>query len=174
MFRCGSYIIEVSSMYAKTWSGDWYARILERVQQLGFATVTQYAAARVGVSLIDLAEELGQDDVAGIQIMDMLVEEAVRTNTIPRVLRDLFVRELRWALPQGWRAPLDDEARSEVAGALARWEVELKAHLPDEEVTFTAGQDFMNAELPVGWLPDGPDDPVIVAFVDRCLGRAPS
>jgi hypothetical protein len=32
----------------------------------------------------------------------------------------------------------------------------------------------MDAEFPTGWLPEGPDDPVIVAFVDRCLGQAPS
>ncbi len=77
------------------------------------------------------------------------------------------------AIPQGWKSPLDDAARSEIAGALARWETELEDHL-DKPATFTAGQDFMNAELPTGWLPEGPDDPVIVAFVDRCLGRTPS
>ncbi len=76
-----------------------------RVQRLGFATVTQYAGARVGIPLVDLAKELGQDDVVGIQIMNMLVEEAVRSNTVRHALRDLFVRELRWALPQGWSSP---------------------------------------------------------------------
>ena len=161
-------------MYAKTWSGDWHARILERVQRIGFATVTQYAGARVGIPLVDLAKELGPDDVAGIQIMNLLIEEAVRSNTIRHALRDLFVRELRWALPQGWSSPLDDEARSEVAGALARWEIELRSHLPDEDSIFAAGQGLLNAELPAGWFPEGPNDPVIVAFVDRCLGRAPS
>ena len=160
-------------MFEKTWSGDWHARVLERVQQRGFTTVTQYAADRVGVDLVELAEELGPDDVAADQIMCLLIEDAVRTKTVPRMLRDLFVRELREALPQGWRSPLDDEARSEVARALARWETELEDHL-DKPATFTAGQDFMNAELPTGWLPDGPNDPVIVAFVDRCLGRVPS
>jgi hypothetical protein len=53
------------------------------------------------------------------------------------------------------------------------WETELQDYL-DETRTLTAGQDLMNAELPDGWLPDSPDDPVIIAFVDRCLGRAPS
>lgn len=40
--------------------------------------------------------------------------------------------------------------------------------------THDPGQDLLNAELPTGWLPDDPDDPVIIAFVDRCLGRVPS
>lgn len=159
--------------FGKTWSGDWHSRILERVRLRGFETITQYTNDRVGVSLLVLAAELGPDDVAAAQLRSMLVDEAVRTNTVPRVLRDLFVRELRAALPQGWTHPLDDESRSRVIGALARWETELEEHL-EEELTFTAGRGLLNTELPTGWLPEGPDDPVIVSFVDRCLGRAPS
>jgi hypothetical protein len=160
-------------MYQKTWTEDWHTRILERVHRLGFDSVTQYAADRVGVSLVDLARELGSDDVAGIQVMHMLLEEAIRTNTVSRLLRDLLVRELRQALPQGWESPLDDTFRSKLARALGRWEIELKHYLHDEP-TFIAGQALMDAELPTGWLPAGPDDPIIVAFVDRCLGRTPS
>ena len=164
--------------FAKTWSGDWHGRILERVQQHGFETVTQYADQHPGVSLIALADELGSDDVAAAQIRSILVVEAVRTRTVPRALRDLFVRELRRSLPQGWKYPLADASRSEVAGALADWQTDLEVedHLDcfDDESMFAAGQDFLNAELPAGWLPEGPDDPVIIAFVDRCLGRVPS
>jgi hypothetical protein len=164
--------------YEKTWSGDWHRRILERVRQRGFETITQYASERPGVSLLILAEDLGPDDVAAVQIRSILVEEAMRTRTVPRALRDLFVRELRESLPEGWKYPLDDASRCEVAGALATWKTELKLedHLEcfDDEMTFKAGQDLMNAELPAGWLPEGPDDPVIIAFVDRCLGRVPS
>jgi hypothetical protein len=164
--------------FEKSWSGDWHSRILERVHQHGFETVTQYASERPGVSLLVLAKELGPDDVAAVQIRSILVEEAIRTRTVPRTLRDLFVRELRESLPEGWKYPLDDASRCEVAGALATWKTELKVedHLDcfNEEMTLKAGQDLMNAELPTGWLPEGPDDPVIVAFVDRCLGCVPS
>jgi hypothetical protein len=159
--------------FEKTWSGDWHSRILARVRQRGFENVTQYANARVGASLLVLADELGPDDIAAAQLESMLVEEAIRTNSIPRALRDLFVRRLRAGLPEGWKHPLDEKSRFEVAGALADWKSEIKGHL-DEDRTFAAGQALLNAELPPGWLPDGPDDPIIVAFVDRCLGRAPS
>lgn len=152
---------------------DWRARVLGRVQQLGFKTVTAYAADRVGISLVNLAEELGSEDVAGIQVMWMLVEEASRYHTVPRALRDLVVRGLREVLPRGWRHPLDDDARVRVAGALSRWATELQPHL-DITLTLKASKDLLNAELPTGWLPDGPDDPIIVAFVERCLGRVPS
>jgi hypothetical protein len=148
------------------------------VRQRGFETVTQYASERPGISLIVLANELGVEDIAATQLRSLLVEEAIRTRTVPRVLCDLLVRELHYALPHGWEHPLDDTSQSEVAGALARWETELEVthHLDcfDGEATFKAGQDLMNAELPTGWLPQGPDDPVIVAFVERCLGHVPS
>lgn len=164
--------------FQKTWSGDWHGRILERVRQRGFETVTQYASDRPGASLIALANELGPGEVAATQIRSLLVEEAIRTHTVPNVLRDLLVRELHYALPRGWKYPLDDESQSKVARALARWETDLQIthHLDcfDVEMTFNAGQDLMSADLPTGWLPEGPDDPVIVAFVERCLGRAPS
>ncbi len=160
--------------FDKTWSGDWHGRILERVRQRGFENVTQYASARIGVSLLVLADEIGPDDIAADQLESILVEEAIRTNTIPYVLRDLLVRGLREAIPQGWKHPLDERSRFQVVGALVDWEVDLKDHLVDHETVSTVGQEFLNAELPTGWLPDGPDDPVITAFVDRCLGRSPS
>ena len=164
--------------FEKAWSGDWHGRILERVSERGFQTVTRYASERPGVSLRVLARELGSGDVAAAQIRSILVAEALRTGTVPRVVRDLFVRELRQSLPDGWKHPLDGAARSGVAGALATWlaELRLAEHLRcfDDEVMFEAGQNLMNADLPPGWLPEGPDDPVITTFVDRCLGRLPS
>jgi hypothetical protein len=161
---------------AKIWSGDWHGRILERVHARGFATVTQYAEANPDVSLLVLAEDLGPDDVASGQIRSILVDEAVQIGSVSRLLRDLFVRELCYSLSHGWRHPLDAKARARVARVLAFWRAELEFEdlldCIDEESLLKAGQDFMDAERPTGWLPDGPDDPVIIAFVERCLRRA--
>jgi hypothetical protein len=159
--------------FARTWSGDWHGRILERVRLRGFETATEYANARPGVPLVTLAQELGSDDIAAAQLRSVLLAEATGSNAVPRQLRDLFVRELREALPRGWSNPLDDESRSSVAGAYADWWAELKDHL-DHAASTEAARDLLDAELSPGWLPDGPDDPVIVAFVNRCLGHAPS
>lgn len=159
------------NIHPQPWSGDWRARVIERVQLLGFENVIEYAANRVRVSLVTLAKELGSDDVAGAQIMYMLLEEAIRKDTLPRILRDLLIRMVSEALPQGWKHPLSDESRFAVAGAVSDWYAELQEHL-DREATISAGRDLLEAELPDGWLPDCPDDPIIVAFVDHCLGRA--
>ena len=162
----------------KAWSGDWHDRILERVHERGFKTVTQYAGERPGVSLVVLAKELGMDDGAALQFRSILLVEGLRTRTLPRALRDLFVRELRESLPEGWTHPPDADSRARVAGTAARWQTmtEIGEDLDcfDEGMTFKASQDLMQAELPARWLPEGPDDPVIIAFVDRCLGRLPS
>ena len=159
--------------YEKTWSGGWPARILKRVKARGFRSVTEYARRRTGVPLLALARELGADDVAAYQIRCLLIQEALRSKAIPRMARDLFERELRKALPEGWQQPLDDATRFEVVGAISGWYAELQDHL-DHTATMAAGKELLNVELPAGWLPEGPDDPVIVAFVGRCLGRAPS
>lgn len=159
--------------YEKTWSGDWHGRLLDRVREHGFKSVTDYANNRVGVSLLALADELGPDDIAGAQVQALLLEEATRANAVPRLLRDLFVRELRYRLPEGWKRPLDDRSRYEVIAAIAGWSAELRDYI-DKDAKAAARRALLDAELPPGWLPDGPDDPVIISFVDRCLGRAPS
>jgi hypothetical protein len=159
--------------YAKTWSGDWHGRILERVRQRDFETATEYVSSRPGVSLVSLAEELGPDDVAAAQLRSVLLDEAERSNTVSRLLCDLLVRELRDRLPEGWKHPRSDDSRFRAAAAIAAWTAEFR-DLLDQGAKLAAGKAFLDAELPTGWLPEGPDDPVIAAFVDRCLGRQPS
>ena len=73
--------------YEKAWSGDWHGRI-------------------------PLAHELGSGDIAGAQIQALLLEEAIRSNTVPHLLRDLFVRGLRHRLPQDWSSPTAPTIRS--------------------------------------------------------------
>jgi hypothetical protein len=157
--------------FERTWSGDWHGRILERVRQCGFNTAN--ANDRVGVPLLTLAHDLGPDDIAAAQLQSVLLDEAQRTNTVPRLLRDLLVRELHYRLPEGWTNPLDDRTRYEVVAAIAAWWAEFRDHL-DAEGKAAARRALLEMDLPVGWLPEGPNDPVIVAFVDRCLGRQPS
>jgi hypothetical protein len=164
--------ISVSSS-PRPWSDDWYGRLLERVHQRGFQTVTQYVGERPGVSLIVLADELGPGDVLAGQIRAIFIEDAIRTHTLPYALRDLIDRELRRALPQGWPSRRDKATRAALSDAIANWQYDVKKHL-DGWTRIQAAQALMDAELPAGWLPDGPDDPVLIAYVDRCLGGTPS
>lgn len=157
--------------FAKTWSGDWHTRISERVRERGYLNVTNYAGDRPGVPLLELAYQLGPDDVAAAQIRCVLIEEAVRSKTIPRMTRDLFARELFAALPLGWTNPLDETTRSEVAGAIADWHSEL-ADFIDRDAMRAAGREFLASQLPTGWRPTGSDDAILVALARRCLRGA--
>jgi hypothetical protein len=49
----------------------------------------------VGLALVMLADELGSDHIAADQLQSVLLDEAQLINTVPRLLRDLLVRELR-------------------------------------------------------------------------------
>jgi len=50
------------------WQGNWVARLCERVRERGYDSLTAFAEARPTASLVTLAEELGPDDVAGVQV----------------------------------------------------------------------------------------------------------
>jgi hypothetical protein len=61
----------------------WWYRVRER----GYESLTAFAEARPTASLVELAEELGPDDVAGVQVFSGLVAEAERNNQVTRPVR---------------------------------------------------------------------------------------
>jgi hypothetical protein len=103
-----------------------------------------------------LAEELGPDDVAGVQVLSELLAEAEQRKQVTRCVRDVLVRELSERLPNGWPAVLDGDARFEIALALSSW----TANAPEshEERVRQAGDALLAHPPPTGWRPLGPDD----------------
>ncbi|AGC42207.1 hypothetical protein MYSTI_00858 [Myxococcus stipitatus DSM 14675] len=143
----------------RSWRGNWKARVAERVRERGYDSVTAFAEARPTATLVALAEELGPDDVAGVQIYDGLVEEAVRSHQVTRLARGQLVRELWDCLPDGWPAVMDDDNRFNVAKALAMWSEVLPDTHREQAVR---AKDVLRANPPpAGWLPLGPDDELL-------------
>jgi hypothetical protein len=105
----------------RSWQGNWKVRLYERVRERGYSSLTAFAQARPTASLVALAEELGPNDVAGVQVLSGLLAEAERHKRVTRFERDVLVRMLSQELPEGWPAVLDDANRFKVAKALARW-----------------------------------------------------
>src|SRR6187431_523703 len=99
----------------RSWQGNWKVRLYERVRERGYDSLTAFADARPTASLAALAEELGPDDVAGVQVFSGLVAEAERNNQVTRLVRGQLVRKLCTCLPNGWPAMLDDANRFKVA-----------------------------------------------------------
>jgi hypothetical protein len=141
------------------WRGNWKDRLYERVRELGYDSLTAFAQAHPTASLVELAKELGEDDVAGVQVFRGLLVEAEQRNQVTRLVREQLVRELSQHLPNGWPAVLDDTNRFDIAHALARW----STYTP---VTHKARVDQVGDALlatppPPGWRPLGPDDELL-------------
>src|SRR5262245_18824173 len=73
-------------------------RIVDRVTALGFASLADYIAARIGVPYTDLADELG-DNVLGMHVAALQMRDARDRRA---AAADALVRALRQVLPNGW------------------------------------------------------------------------
>jgi hypothetical protein len=143
----------------RSWQGNWKARLYERVRDRGYDSLTAFAEARPTASLVALAEELGPDDVAGVQVFSGLVAEAERNNQVTRLVRGQLVRELCACLPNGWPAVLDDANRFDVAHALGSWiAFTPETHKERARQVRTA---LLATPPPPGWRPLGPDDELL-------------
>ncbi len=143
----------------RAWQGNVKARLYERVRERGYDSLTAFAEARPTASLAALADELGPDDIAAVQVFSGLVAEAERSRKVTRLVRGQLVRELSQRLPNGWPTVLDDENRLKVAVALARW----STYTPEthEERVKKAGDALLATPPPPGWRPLGPDDELL-------------
>jgi hypothetical protein len=143
----------------EAWRGDVKARLYERVRERGYDSLTAFAEARPAIPLYVLADELGKDDVAAVQVLSGLLAEAEQRKQVMRFVRDVLVRELAEGLPNGWPAVLDDANRFEVAMALGRW----SAYTPEthEERVKQVGDALLATPPPPGWRPLGPDDALL-------------
>ncbi|HEX8706063.1 MAG TPA: NUDIX hydrolase [Myxococcaceae bacterium] len=143
----------------RSWQGNWKVRLYERVRERGYDSLTAFAEARPTASLVELAEELGKDDIAGVQVLGGLHAEAQRRNQVTRFVRDVLARKLWECLPNGWPAVLDDASRFQVAKALGCWFAD--APETHKERVDRAGDALLETPPPPGWRPLGPDDELL-------------
>ncbi len=145
------------------WEGNWKARLYERVRERGYDSLTAFANARPTASLVALADELGEEDIAGVQVLSGLLAEAERCKKVTRFVRDVLVRMLSQSIPEGWPAVMDDANRFKVAKALGAW----SAYTPEthEERVGRARAVLRATPPPPGWRPLGPDDELLLTLL---------
>jgi hypothetical protein len=132
-------------------------RIRERVRAKGFASLLDFTETRPTATFLDLANDLGVEDVAAVQIEWLLKDEALERNCFERFARASLVREMYEQLPQGWGIGENVEYRR--ASVCAKW-----CRTLGSEYDHATGRVFDALEAanpPVGWLPAGADDPII-------------
>jgi hypothetical protein len=147
----------------RSWQGHWKVRLYERVRERGYDSLTAFAEARPTATLVELAEELGEDDINAVQVFSGLVAEAERSHQLTRLVRGQLVRELSESFPNGWPAVMDDEARFEVAMTLGSW----SAFTPEthQKRVDQAGDALLATPPPPGWRPLGPDDELLLTLL---------
>jgi hypothetical protein len=147
----------------RSWEGNWKVRLYERVRERGYTSLTAFSEARPTLPLVDLAQELGGDDINAVQVFSGLVAEAERSHQLTRLVRGQLVRELSESLPNGWPAVLDDEARLEVAIALGSWTAFTPE--PHKERARQVGDALLATPPLPGWRPLGPDDELLLTLL---------
>ncbi|WNG39717.1 NUDIX hydrolase [Archangium violaceum] len=147
----------------RAWQGNVKARLCERVRERGYDSLTAFANARPTASLVALADELGRDDIAGVQVLSGLLAEAEQRKQVTRFVRDVLVRMLCQSLPNGWPAVLNDANRFKVAKALGSW----FAYTPEthKERADKVGDALLATPPPPGWRPLGPDDELLLTLL---------
>ncbi|REG20536.1 hypothetical protein ATI61_121101 [Archangium gephyra] len=147
----------------RAWEGNWRVRLIERVRERGYDSLTAFANARPTASLVAMADELGPNDIAGVQVLSGLLAEAEQRKQVTRFVRDVLVRMLCKSLPDGWPAVLDDANRFKVAKALGSW----IAYTPEthKERADKAGDALLATPPPPGWRPLGPDDELLLTLL---------
>jgi hypothetical protein len=153
-------------MKIPAWQGNWEKRIYDRVFQRDFPTLTALADSRPTATLKELARDLGPEkDIAPIQVEWLLRHEAEQSRMFHRFARSVLVREIHAFFPQGWNratrpapgpSPPDEWCR---AGIWADWVIGLgESHKTAAKRVWHS----LERTAAVGWLPSGPDDPIIV------------
>ncbi|MFY0575428.1 NUDIX hydrolase [Cystobacter fuscus] len=147
----------------RAWQGNVKARLYERVRERGYESLTAFAEARPAVPLHLLAEELGKDDVAGVQVLSGLLAEAERRKQVTRFVRDVFTRLWSQSVPDGWPSVLDDANRFKVAEAIGSW----IAYTPEthKERARQVRAALLAMPPPPGWRPHGPEDEMLLSLL---------
>lgn len=145
------------------WDGDWRARIRGRVHSVGCETVGDFLKRHPSEPYFKVARRLG-DDVAAVQLSQIQFEEIADASELRRAAMDGFSREIAEHLKRGWGVGRHVDFNT--AGAYTGWIalLQFRAEAPHLVPRGDAVWNELKAlNPPQGWLPSGPDDPIIQA-----------
>ena len=140
-------------MSNKEWEGDWVGRLEKRIRLRGFADAESFSEAFPTATYDELAKRLG-DDVAPIQVEQVLRSLFIQKGRFDRFARSCLIRYLHEFLPEGWTETERFELR--VAQAFGTWSGALGEEYDNQ--TDAVWDNLEEAAIPKGWLPSGPDD----------------
>lgn len=151
-------------------SDEWTEALSRALASRGFASLSAYADSRPEASLAELASDLGGPDAAPTALEQRLIAEAEVSGAMERCARSLLARDLRQELPEGWQPDNSGDEFASQAFRLLGVFLALTTALPAayQDAIDRVEHAMKTIELPVGWLPDGPDDLALIELFASC------
>lgn len=146
----------------QAWRDDWSLRIAQLLRKHGHSSVTSFVQAHPRRSLVDLANTLGGEDVAAVQLEWTYLDEARTSDAVEACARDLLVRTIHEHFPDGWQP--DDDRRHQLA--FSGWSAPLKTWAGVTADTLAMWEALYDGAAP-GWLPMDGTDPLLVDIFRR-------
>jgi len=140
-----------------------HVSIYQALTAKGFPSATVFAESQPNASLPELAAQLQLIDpmITWVLLERTLVDEAETSDTLERCARSLLARDLRSELPLGWSG---ESTKNEDASVRAGVFHALTIALPEScALAIQRVWRAMEVMTPMGWLPTGADDPILVA-----------
>lgn len=134
--------------------------IQKAIRDLGYASVLDYAEAHPLVSLNTLSEPLGPE-VPGIVLEECLKRDCLSAERFPWFVRDQLCRRLARRFPDGLRPGPRYNFLN--AAVWAEWGSLFFDNVDVEQLE--TAYDAILADVPLGWLPSGPDDPRLLSHL---------
>lgn len=147
--------------------------INERVRERGFASLEEFLAARSGVGVVALAEELGRPIVGVDVVRTMLTAAHARGPAVFREAAiDLLARHIREVLPNGWgRLRPGDDADTDVEivniSPWSIWSTQIAAVDDTADARSFAVFEELKAAASEGWRPKDGQDPTLRRAFDE-------
>jgi len=150
------------------WSEGWQNRLLAEVTSRGYPSLIDFLRASPGLPYLELSSRFASS-VAAMQISRLQFEGAVTESEARWAARDSLARTVNDRFPNGWR--IGDKPDYDQAGTFADWctLIEVDAmHLPQAvHYAERVWEKLQQLDIPPGWQPSGPDDPIIVRAFDE-------
>ena len=133
----------------------------------GFNSATEFLANYPGVPFLKVVDEVA-DWVAAMQLIRVYFQEAQRSGQYRKAAIDGLARELNQMLPDGWSVDPTSESRAAAAVAHTSTALSVDGGMSESfDRLLPVFRGLQQSNPPHGWMPTGPDDPLLKNAFDR-------
>jgi hypothetical protein len=146
------------------WQGDWKERLSIYLESRNFGDLDAFLEANPGVGYLTLAKQLGDTNIAPMQLYGEQIRRAKAKDQLRIAAMDCLVRFINEYIRRGWNEGRHFTHRS--ASAFAAWSTAIATHSQDSTVNDKLKRVYDELErlpIPSGWLPSSANDSFIVS-----------